>query len=157
MTVADLRTAIDNIRKRGEMMVRGMVIGCASRIVKRTPVGNPELWLFNNNGVYVDYLAYNDWPEGYVGGTLRGNWQSSLGSPITTEIDRVDKNGIAATEDVKREGNKLKMGGVFFMSNNLPYAARIEFDGWSSQAMQGMLRIEVLETAAAIRANRSID
>jgi hypothetical protein len=43
------------------------------------------------------------------------------------------------------------------MANNLPYAARIEFDSWSTQASGGMMRIEVLETTAAIRANRMKD
>jgi hypothetical protein len=42
------------------------------------------------------------------------------------------------------------------MTNNLPYAAAIEF-GSSTQAPQGMMRIEVLETAAAIEANRMKD
>jgi hypothetical protein len=149
--------AVANIKKRTEQMVRGTVIGCASRIIKRTPVGNPELWLFNNNGVYVDYLAYKDPPEGYVGGTLRGNWQPSIGQPVTTQIDRIDKTGAKVTADIAREGQRLNIGSVFYMANNLPYAARIEFDSWSTQASGGMMRIEVLETTAAIRANRMKD
>jgi hypothetical protein len=152
--MATISQAVININKRTEKMVRGTVIGCASRIIKRTPVGNPELWLFNNNGVYVDYLAYKDPPEGYVGGTLRGNWQPSIGQPVTTEIDRIDKSGQTVTADIRREGQRLNIGAVFYMTNNLPYAARVEFDGWSTQASAGMMRIEVLETAAAIEANR---
>ena len=149
--------AIANINSRTEKMVRGTIIGCASRIIKRTPVGNPELWLYNNNGVYVDYIAYRGEPEGYIGGTLRGNWQPSIGSPITTEVERVDKSGATVTADIKREGQRLNIGQVFYMSNNLPYAARIEYDSWSTQAKAGMMRIEVLETAAAIQANRMKD
>ena len=152
-----VQQAVLNIQKRAEKMVRGTIIGCASRIIKRTPVGNPELWLFNNNGVYVDYLAYKDPPEGYVGGTLRGNWQPSIGQPVTTEIDRIDKTGRTVTADIRREGQRFNIGDVFYMTNNLPYAARIEFDGWSTQASAGMMRIEVIETAAAIRANRMKD
>jgi hypothetical protein len=155
--MATISQAVININKRTEKMVRGTIIGCASRIIKRTPVGNPELWLFNNNGVYVDYLAYKDPPEGYVGGTLRGNWQPSIGQPVTTEIDRIDKTGQTVTADIRREGQRLNIGAVFYMTNNLPYAARIEFDGWSTQASAGMMRIEVIETAAAIRANRMKD
>lgn len=155
--MATIEQAVLNIKKRAEKMVRGTVIGCASRIIKRTPVGNPELWLYNNDGVYVDYIAYRGYPEGYVGGTLRGNWQPSIGQPITTEIDRIDKSGATVTADIKKEGERLDLGSVFYLTNNLPYAARIEFDGWSTQASQGMMRIEVLETAAAIRANRIKD
>ena len=115
--------------KRAEKMVRGTVIGCASRIIKRTPVDQ---------------------------GTLRGNWQMSIGQPISTTIDREDKSGSAASSEIAKEGQKLNIGAVFYMSNNLPYAAAIEF-GSSKQAPQGMMRIEVLETAAAIQANRMKD
>lgn len=129
--MATIGQAVLNIQKHAEKMVRGTVIGCASRIIKRTPVDE---------------------------GTLRGNWQPSLSQPINTTITRKDKNGAAVEADIMREGERLKIGGVFFMSNNLPYAARIEFEGWSRlQAPQGMMRIEVLETAAAIRANRMKD
>ena len=34
----------------------------------------------------------------------------------------------------------LKGGGVTFMANNLPYAHRLEFEGWSRQAPEGMVR-----------------
>lgn len=155
--MATIGQAIVNIQKLTEKMVRGTVIGCASRIIKRTPVGNPDLWLYKNDGVYVDYVAYKGYPEGYIGGTLRGNWQPSIGQPIATEIERIDKSGAAVTADIKREGERLNIGSIFYMTNNLPYAARIEFDGWSTQASQGMMRIEVLETAAAIQANRMKD
>jgi len=129
--VATIGQAVLNISRRAEKMVRGTVIGCASRIIKRTPVDE---------------------------GTLRGNWQPSLSEPINAEITRKDKNASAVSADIMREGQRLKIGGVFFMSNNLSYAAKIEFDGWSKfKAPQGMMRIEVLETAAAIRANRMKD
>jgi hypothetical protein len=122
-------TAVLNINKRAEKMVRGTVIGCAARIIKKTPVDE---------------------------GTLRGNWQASIGQPVQTTIERMDKNGKASASDVAREGQRLNIGSVFYMTNNLPYAAAIEF-GSSKQAPQGMMRIEVLETAAAIQANRIKD
>lgn len=128
--MATIGQAVLNIKKRAEKMVRGTVIGCASRIIKRTPVDE---------------------------GTLRGNWQPSIGQPVTTEIARADKSGAMVTTDIAREGQRLNIGSVFYMTNNLPYAARIEFDAWSQQAPQGMMRIEVLETAAAIQANRMKD
>jgi hypothetical protein len=122
--------AIANINKRTEKMVRGTVIGCASRIIKRTPVDM---------------------------GTLRGNWQPSIGQPESSAITRTDRTGSLGAADIAREGQRLNIGAVFYMANNLPYAARVEFEAWSKQAPQGMMRIEVLETAAAIRANRMKD
>jgi len=128
--MATIGQAVININKRTEKMVRGTIIGCASRIIKRTPVDE---------------------------GTLRGNWQPSIDRPVNTTINRTDKAGQAVSADIRREGQRLNIGAVFYMTNNLPYAARIEFDGWSKQASAGMMRIEVLETAAAIRANRMKD
>lgn len=54
--MATIGQAVLNIQKRAEQMVRGTVIGCASRIIKRTPVGNPDLWAGRA-------------PVGYVGGS----------------------------------------------------------------------------------------
>ena len=127
--MATIGEAVLNINKRAEKMVRGTIIGCASRIIKRTPVKD---------------------------GTLRGNWQASIDQPVITTIDRIDPNGAAAATDTAREGQRVKIGAVFYMTNNLPYAAAIEF-GSSKQAPEGMMRIEVLETAAAIQANRMKD
>lgn len=127
--MATIGEAVLNINKRAEKMVRGTIIGCASRIIKRTPVKD---------------------------GTLRGNWQASIDQPVITTIDRIDPNGAAAATDTAREGQRVKIGAVFYMTNNLPYAAAIEF-GSSKQAPEGMMRIEVLETAAAIEANRIKD
>lgn len=127
--MATIQVAIANIKKRGEKLIRGTIIGTASRIIRRTPIDE---------------------------GTLRGNWQPSINQAINTQISRKDTTGAAVGADISREGQRLTIGDVFYMSNNLPYAARIEFDGWSRlQAPQGMMRIEVLETAAAIRANRA--
>jgi hypothetical protein len=128
--MATIGQAVININKRTEKMVRGTIIGCASRIIKRTPVDE---------------------------GTLRGNWQPSIDRPVNTTINRTDKAGQAVSADIRREGQRLNIGAVFYMTNNLPYAARIEFDSWSTQASAGMMRIEVLETAAAIQANRMKD
>lgn len=128
--MATIGQAVLRINKRAEKMVRGTVIGCASRIIKRTPVKE---------------------------GTLRGNWQPSIGQTVTVTIDRKDANGSAVGADAAREGQRLTIGQVFYMTNNLPYAARVEFDAWSKQSPAGMMRIEVLETAAAIRANRIKD
>lgn len=153
--MATIGEAVLNIQKRAQTMVRGTIIGCASRIIKRTPVGNPDIWL----GALFDIKTRKNIraPKGYVGGSLRGNWQPSIGQPVTTETNRIDKSGAAVTADVFREAKRLNMGAIFYMTNNLPYAARVEFDAWSTQAKAGMMRIEVLETAAGIRAGRIKD
>ena len=53
-------------------------------------------------------------------GRLRGNWQTSTGSPKLTEIEREDTSGSEATEEVAQN---VTADGVDYLTNNLPYAA----------------------------------
>ena len=71
-------------------------------------------------------------------GRLKNNWFPSAGaaSEQTTEAtaneagDRVEKCA----------QNELALDKTFYFTNNLPYAFRIEFEGWSkAKAPQGMV------------------
>jgi hypothetical protein len=88
-------------------------------------------------------------------GRARGNWQAGLGSPINTQSFD-DEN--AALGKIGGEVARFGMGSVIFLSNNLPYAAALEFglygtgagatnkttrDGYSIQAPYGMVRVNV--------------
>lgn len=68
-------------------------------------------------------------PIGYVGGRFRGNWQTSVAEPITNTIDRIDPTGAAAVADVVT--NMGGAGTITYLTNNLPYAKRLEYEGWS--------------------------
>lgn len=52
-------------------------------------------------------------------GRLRGNWQTTTGSPANGELARLDPSGAAATQDVQ---NGVKGDTVDYLTNNLPYA-----------------------------------
>lgn len=54
-------------------------------------------------------------------GRLRGNWQTSTGSPITTETTREDKTGAQA---ISEAANTVTPFGVDYITNNLPYASK---------------------------------
>jgi hypothetical protein len=82
-------------------------------------------------------------------GRLAGNWQSTLNSPASGESSAMGK--ATAISGI----NPGKASDTAFLTNNLPYAARIEFEGWShTKAPQGMVRRNVNRIAAIIR-NRS--
>lgn len=77
-------------------------------------------------------------------GRFRGNWNISMGGfDRTVNPDSIDKTGTkginAAAVTISRY-----LGGKIFISNNLPYARRLE-DGYSKQAPVGMVRITVVE------------
>jgi hypothetical protein len=101
------------------------------RIVRRTPVGNPDLWKSKRA------------PPGYVGGRLRGNWQASVGSPAEGELDLRGEGAV-----------QMEVGGVMaawpddgsvFLTNNLPYAEAIEMGHSRLQAPAGMVRVTLTE------------
>lgn len=75
-------------------------------------------------------------------GRLRGNWQTTVGSPAAAELARVDPGGSAAMAEAM-----TNLGGlldVVWFVNNLPYAEAIEY-GHSKQAPEGMVRRHVAQ------------
>jgi hypothetical protein len=78
-------------------------------------------------------------------GLLRGNWQATVDVPATGAIEREDKAG-QATIQAAMPAIKQMTGRVFWLSNNLPYAYRIEYEGHSSiKAPAGMVRVSIAE------------
>jgi hypothetical protein len=73
-------------------------------------------------------------------GRLKGNWQTSTGSPITSETERLDPSESKATAEVQ---NKVTgTGTVDYFTNNLPYAGVWEEkDGMMSKNLARISRI----------------
>jgi len=75
-------------------------------------------------------------------GRFRANWNCSQGAP---------NNDTSAGTDATRgltEAQKaltFSAGGIVYFINALPYAQRLEYEGWSSQAPAGMVRITISE------------
>lgn len=84
--------------------------------------------------------------DGYVGGRFRGNWQVTFETKAAGTLERIDPQG----DSTKGAAVGVVMGftsavGTIWAVNNLPYGPRLEFEGWSSQAPAGMVRISVNE------------
>lgn len=85
-------------------------------------------------------------------GVLRNNWFATVPSagstelPVSGEFSRIsgDITGAEVIEQIKRELRKIKLDSTVFFTNNLAYAERIEFDGHSAQAPEGMVRVNAL-------------
>lgn len=139
--------AIKKIGEASDKTVQAASLELFGNIVKRTPVGNPTLWK-------------NDAPAGYTGGTLRGNWQTTIGRPAGSILNDKDKSGSKVSAKASAVTSRFSINGTqsLFFTNNLPYAYRVEYGRWSQQAPSGMVRVSVtsfsmaLETAA--RQNR---
>lgn len=70
-------------------------------------------------------------------GMARGNWQSSIDSPILSEIDRLDASGSQAISDIGTISARFKNDNhSIWLTNNLPYINRLN-TGWSKKADAG--------------------
>ncbi|MBF8674818.1 hypothetical protein IRZ53_07420 [Pseudomonas fulva] len=78
--------------------------------------------------------------QGYVGGRFRGNWQFSIDSPSTEELDRIDPSGSEAIAALISQVQALTIGQTAYIVNNLAYAVPLEY-GHSTQAPAGMVRV----------------
>ncbi len=78
--------------------------------------------------------------QGYVGGRFRGNWQFSIDTPATGELDRIDPSGNQAIADLLAQVQALTIGQTAYIVNNLKYAISLEY-GHSTQAPHGMVRV----------------
>lgn len=74
-------------------------------------------------------------------GRLRGNWQTTINSPAVRTTERLDPNGSLALAEAL--ANLGSMVDVVYMVNSLPYVEQIEYEGWSRQAPEGMVRIAI--------------
>lgn len=74
-------------------------------------------------------------------GRAKGNWQTTIGAPASGTVDRLGES--EALADVAQQTASFGAGKVIYLSNNLPYIYRLEYDGWSQQAPGGMLRKNV--------------
>jgi len=109
--------------QRANRVYRGSVLELFSVIVEATPVGQPSEWKHKP-------------PRGYTGGRLRGNWQASLNTQKTGELER--KGGGGPQTEINSVVSSLDLDEKAIMANNLPYAVAIE-NGHSKQSHKGAM------------------
>ncbi|AMD43328.1 tail completion or Neck1 protein [Pseudomonas phage ZC01] len=75
-------------------------------------------------------------------GVLINNWRTQINRPNTDTRETQSATGADSLREA--QSNLGKLEDTVFFTNNLPYAHRIEFDGWSRyKAPQGMVRKNV--------------
>lgn len=129
---AQLQAFADKTKANTDLVVQKITLDIAKSVIEKSPVGNPELWK-------------GPAPAGYVGGRFRANWMFGVGQIDTTTTDDIDKGGNTTLTRLASAIGATKAGGVTYISNSLPYGPRLEYEGHSSQAPAGMVRLTVAE------------
>src|SRR5262245_36357853 len=96
-------------------VVRHISIDILSRIVVRTPVGNPDNWESKRA------------PAGYVGGRLRANWHVTIGAANTTVTHTIDKSGQPTIDRGVAAVQAADGEQPIYIINSLPYAIPVEY------------------------------
>ena len=73
-------------------------------------------------------------------GAFINNWNTSIGG-ISYELKPDNESGSTSLSELKEMVSGIEMGEVAYFTNPLPYGPRLEYDGWSAKAPNGMLRI----------------
>lgn len=125
----DVKKFVSKAEDRMEGLVRAIVIELFTSVIMDTPVDT---------------------------GRLRGNWQISIREPKTGTVNVTDPSGgntVKKVEDLVAGADISASDIQFFLSNNLPYASRIEFDGYSKQAPEGMVRRNMIRISNNLKNN----
>lgn len=107
-------------KRKADEVLRRSVVTLATKIILRSPVDT---------------------------GLFRGNWQLRVGAPVRGSLTTLDPFGTTAIARIAKamQSDDAPIGKVFYLGNTLPYGHRLEFEGWSKQAPNGMVGISVKE------------
>lgn len=118
----NIRKWSDKTGRHIDDTIRAVVLDLSAKIIARTPVDT---------------------------GRARGNWQAATGQPASGTLGMLDPSGGAATAAAALKA-KDAPGRIYYLTNNLPYIRRLEYDGYSSQAPNGFVRVTVAEFKQAL-------
>jgi hypothetical protein len=119
----DVSKFIDKTSKTADAEVRKICLDLLTGIVLKTPVDT---------------------------GRARANWFTSINSPSANVTVSTDPSGSSTISSGLSAISKAT-GNVLWITNNLPYIYRLEFEGWSKQAPAGMVRVTVNNIARQLR------
>lgn len=126
--------------KRAEAVTKKIIFDISTRLVMKSPVGDPKFWS-------------RPAPPGYVGGRFRGNWQYGVNKVDRTTTETIDKSGGPSLSRLGAEINAATaLGNVHFITNSLPYAVRLEQGHSWRQAPLGIVETSLLEFDMVVRA-----
>jgi len=135
--ISQLITDVAQKYNRGiDEVVTDVAVGISQRVIERTPVGQPSTWQSPSSA-----------PPGYVGGRARANWFPSIDSPSNDTTDSTSNESGSRITSIKGQ----IAGNVYYLTNNLPYIRRLEYDNWSKQAPRGMVRVTLREVLKELK------
>lgn len=130
--VLNIGKFVKKAKANSDLAVRKIVLDIGTRVIKRSPVGDDTYWK-------------HPAPPGYIGGHFRANWQYGENTAPVGVLPGIDPSGGATIRRLVASVQPGVLGKILFLTNNLPYAQRLE-QGWSvRQAPAGMVGVTLAE------------
>lgn len=129
----DLRKFARTVDNRQNAFVREVIGQVSLSLLLKSPVGDPSLWQSRA-------------PATYEPGRFRANWMLGIDGVDSSTTDDRDIDGGETLDRIVGNIPDNAAGHVYYLTNSLPYALRIE-NGWSSQAPAGVVTLTVIEYA----------
>lgn len=145
----DMSHFINHAHANIDMVTRKVVLDVMRSVIRKSPVGNPDLWVALRNGDYVDYTSVHGEID-YVGGRFKANWQYSSGSMPGGTVDAINANSGEVISNLSAQVPQQASGKIHYIVNNLPYSIRLE-NGWSTQAPSGIIGLTISEYQGIVR------
>ncbi|MDD5385350.1 MAG: HK97 gp10 family phage protein [Gallionella sp.] len=122
----DISRFVEKAKANIDIAARKTTLEVFSRVIKRSPVDT---------------------------GRFRGNWNYSINAPtFSVNVNQYDKTGDSTIGNIDSSLPQKTAGNVFFLTNSLPYANRLE-NGWSKQSPRGMVQLTVIEFESILKAS----
>lgn len=86
-------------------------------------------------------------------GRARNSWNTAIGTPDTTVRLDTSTSGADALQNLEGVASVLEVGQELFFTSDLIYMPRLEYEGHSQQAPQGMVRINLADFQQTVQAN----
>lgn len=174
----DLSRLVEKAKGRTDTVVKTVMLEAFSKVVMKSPVGNPSLWAANATAVeYNDAVTqYNhelrqdpanltkngrlkrglkshdsmamSAGKDYVGGRFRANWTAAQGSYDRTTTTDIDPKGSATIGRIAAAIRSMKLDGKTIYLTN-SLSYSIKLEhGWSKQSPQGVVKLTLAEISA---------
>lgn len=119
------------------MSFSSQVISAKKKMMQKTNLAYRKIF-FDVSSLVVIRTPVQD-------GFLRGGWQPSKAFAIKSDNNIADKSGSATISNIGNVQSDATIHDDLYMTNNKPYAYRVEFLGHSQQRAEGMMRSTVDE------------
>ena len=106
------RNAALKINAQVNRVAEEVVVAVGQSVVEKSVVGDASLWT-------------SPAPAGYEGGQFKGSWHHSMDAPSSDTSATIDASGESSMAEI-RGGAAISPIGKHYITNNLPYALRVE-------------------------------